>query len=229
MPKEKINRRNFLDKTVKIIATATGLSVAKLDQLLGADENQLGRQKASQYNIYQKSANTTIKGLKTIIENDRRVFENEFGRITPMVIKPREPYIPQDIFPNAPWRGCSVLWFDAMDVLGRGGIGCMAVFTPGGACGLLGECQPNNCNGQACPQLCQCKPNNCPGNSCPNQGNCKPGCACVGGNTNILNGPFFEQYRTDPYIQALMQRFGVTDSGALANEVNKMLSQRRRP
>lgn len=222
MSKKGINRREFVDRTLKIIAAAVGLSTTELSRILSADVKELTQtqklQRLQKYNIYKKSANEVIKGLKVIIENDKRIFENEYGRITPKITLPRDP---KGIIPGGAINHCGVYWVEKGMEFFKDMQSCQAVFSAGGDCGELGWCDPNNCDGQSCGTLVWCEPNNCPGNSCPELETCAP-------NNQILDESFFEQYQADPYIQHLMVKFKVNTSKDLAAQVNNMLKQRAR-
>jgi len=232
MEKKDINRRKFMDLTLKTIAASAGLSVAKLNQLLAAESQTLPKtrtvQKVQKYDVYKKSTDAVIKGLKVLIENDRRIFENEYGRLTPMETRPIEPWIPEDLRPGDSMLVCPIFWVNNVSDMLEGLLGCGVVFSQGVACPQLVECGGgNNCSGQDCPNLCVCRPNNCPGNDCGNLGSCLPGCGCEGGNTQILGATFFDRYKNDPYVQSLHDKFNTTDPRVLSLQVNKMLIERR--
>lgn len=245
MPKDRVNRREFMGRTMRIVAAAAGLSMAELSEILATDFKQLKpkqRPRQSQkYSVYQKSANREIKALKVLIENNKAVFENEYGRTTP----PRQQFIP-DIGRTGnvcgshfmgggvggPLDGCGHLFMGVggqCPVLGIGGGEntcdgqCVGVGAgPSGCNGVhLTDCGTNKCPRQDCGNLIGCGTNDCSGQKCPKQKSCDK-------NKQIMLSPtLFEHYKSDPYVRHLMERFNVTNSSALANQVQNMLRQRR--
>lgn len=225
-------RRTFTQKILKILALTTGISMLDLEKILAENTWQKypiqKSQKINKYSINQKETNDVIRGLKALIEQDQRLFENEYGHVTPIRQIERIPNIPMDIFPGDHMNMCAVHWIDKIKGMLDGLNGCGVLFVNGAGCGQLVSCEGgNNCTGQSCPNLCECAPNNCPGNDCPQLGNCLPGCGCKGGNTQILDESFFDHYKEDPYIQQLSQELHATNTAQLSQQVNSMLQKKK--
>lgn len=208
---------------MKLIASAAGVSVFDIENLMGSDGMNGELMQTTQrqkYNVFQKSAKAEIKALKVLVENNKKMFENEYGRITPvadMTIKQFPKLNIPDLMGGA-FKGCAAHFKDFGDL---GVVACIANFDANGSCtGLRGCDDGNSCSGQACGNLYTCAPNSCPNQSCPILSSCKP-------NSQILSGSFYEQYKSDPYIQNLMEQYNVTTSDALAKKLDNMFSQRR--
>jgi hypothetical protein len=206
MDKEKFGRREFMTHLMQVLAVATGLSAVEVERLLGAVSGEgaanLDAALQKSFDIYQKSAKAEIKALKVLIEDNRRVFENEFGRITP--IKTQE-------IRDSIMKVCGVHWAKPGEMVDV----CRAVYAKGSECGKLKTCGDNSCSGLKCPVLESCETETCPGLNCPNLGSC--------GTLSMINGSFFEKFKSDPYVQHLFERFNVTTSDALAVQVRDIL------
>jgi hypothetical protein len=194
---------------MKMIATAVGMQAADLRRLLakGGDAAPLGNQ---EYSIYQRSANAQIKALKVLIENNQKVFESEYGRITPLE---KDYFSSKD--PTFLMTLCRIECLDPGDIVQS----CRAVYGKG-SCPELRECGDNTCDRQSCPNLKSCGTDECPGQKCPTLTGCGTKVS------QVLDKSLFVEFKSDPYIQYLFKRFDVTTAEALANQVNDLLNQR---
>jgi hypothetical protein len=237
---DEITRRAAMEKLLKVLALAAGISVTELKFKLSSAE---------------AASQTHLKMLKLMLSNyNRQVFENEFGRITPLkvitqaktgqpatsgqIAKPSQQVKPGQFGPGN-LMGCPVNMssnFNAAcpnfkDCGSNGGSGKCPLFSNcttnvctdqdsglGGGDGG-GKCDTNDCNGQDCGNLGSCGDNECSSQECPFLESC-------GTNKRDLTG-LLNQFRTDPYIQDLMRYFNVTTSQQLASQIDNMIRQRR--
>lgn len=210
--KKNMERRDFMSQVMRITAVAAGLSVNDVSRLLAGSEEVTANMDPAvrqRYNIYQKSSDEVIKSLKVLIEDNQKVFESEYGRITP-IERIEDPKKPGEYL-----RVCRVEW-------GRsGGIidSCQSHYEKGGTCGKLKKCGNNSCNGQKCPEHWDCGTHSCSGHECPKF----LGCSSV---TSSFKDSFFDKYKLDPYVQHLFERFQIKTSSELANQVNDLLEMR---
>jgi len=74
---------------------------AEKEIMLSSPQKELKTQKSI---IFRRSANKSVKLLKVLVENSRSVFENEFGRMTPVRELPKNQILPEikHIFPRMP-------------------------------------------------------------------------------------------------------------------------------
>ncbi len=212
MQKKRFGRRNFMLEVIKIMAIAAGLSVEEVNQLLASGEEiatRLDPATIQQYSIYQKSSLGKIKALKVLIEDNRKIFESEYGRITP-IIEVEDPKRPGEYL-----RVCRVQFGRAGDIIDT----CGSFYGKGGECGKQKKCGNNSCGGQRCPILNDCGTLSCSGIKCDQ---------LIGCDDVILSitSSLFEEFKSDPYIQHLFKRFEVTTSTALADQVNDLLKTR---
>jgi len=247
MAKEKLGRRQALDRLLKIIAVATGLSVSELKSLLSSPQKELKTQKTI---IFRKSANKSVKLLKVLVENSRAVFENEFGRMTPVREIPQTQLLPEikHIFPRMP--KLSEQFLEDMGDIGHltdrnfgnpdyfkdgiiQGFICAGVNTCSGqdVDGGSGCAGTNECNGQSCDSYV-CAGNDCDGQNCGTFDYCegnKTSIVCDGEQCDqfIISVGELQQNIRDPYIQLLLDRYNVTRASDLATQLNKMFAQRR--
>lgn len=211
MPKEKLDRRGFVSATLKIVAALAGMELADFRQLLAENTDGLTSAESQEYSILQRSADRQVKALKVLIENDPRVFENEYGRITPLEKGYFDPRNPGSLLTM-----CRIEWFKPGGIVDS----CKIVYQAGGSCGGLKNCATNACGRQTCGKLESCTDvNSCSGQVCPGFGSC-------GTNTQSIRSSFLENFKSDPYIQYLFKRFGVTTAQALETQVNNLLKQR---
>ena len=206
MTKEKYSRRDFISQAVKVIAVAAGLSAAEVRRLLGADG---GRPSVpgEEYSVFQKSAEAKIKALKVLIEDNRQVFENEYGRITP----PEKGYFDAKD-PKSLITMCRVAWLQPDESVHD----CRVVHAPGASCGYLMYCTGNSCGNQQCPRLDGCGQNGCGKQQCPMVNK-------ISGKAEWTDSSFYVQFRSDPYIQHLFRRFRLTSAEELAAQVTQLL------
>jgi hypothetical protein len=213
MPEEKFNRRNFMSSTLKFIAAAAGLKLADVQRLLAEDSVGLSSGGGQEYSVFQRSVNNQVKALKVLIENDPRVFENEYGRITPL----EKGYFDARN-PGTLVTLCRIEWFKPGGTVES----CKIVSQAGGSCGSLKNCATNACNRQKCGALESCSDiNSCSGQECPRFGSC-------GTNSQSIKSSFLESCKSDPYIQSLYKRFSITTAEALETKINTLLGQRYR-
>lgn len=210
MKKDGLSRRHFVSQALKTIAAVAGMQVADLHRLLaqGADAAPGGN---PEYSVYQRSANARVKALKVLVENNRRIFENEYGRITPL----EKGYFDSKN-PGSLITLCRIEFVDPGEIVQT----CGAVYGKG-SCPELRECGNNTCDRQNCPNLKACGTNECPDQKCPTLGGCGTKVS------QVLDKSVFVEFQADPYVQYLFQKFNVTTAEALADQVNHLLSQRR--
>jgi len=236
MGEKGINRRNALDRMIKLIAVAAGLSSAELRALLGS---QIQRVQDEKTIIMQKSASKFVKNLKVLIENSRDVFENEFGRVRPVrqvnvkQIVPelnrflRVDQLQRDRFIDGiadPAMFCGKNFGASGEFLSgliegficAGENSCTGQDVGGGS-GCAGT---NECNGQSCDGFV-CAGNDCEGQTCGEFGYCE------GNKQSIVSVAELDRFRTDPYIQMLFEKFNVTTSAQLAAQLKQMFTQQR--
>ena len=210
MPKKNFGRRKFMTHVMKILAVITGLGVSEVSKLLEGGDIGIansGHDFAQKYNIYQKSSDYEIKALKVLVEDNRKVFENEFGRITGVNT------ISDKKRPGELMKVCQVEW------IGQGSIieTCETVYSKGGSCPNQVACGENTCDEQDCDRFISCGKNTCPGQNCPRLGN------CTSINSQVFSRAFFDKHKSDPYVQQLFMRFDVSTSDELATQVKNLL------
>ncbi len=215
MLKKNIDRREFMTHVMKAMAMATGFSVNEVSRLLAAENKEIASNlepaMQARYNIYQRSTDEEIKALKVLIEDNQRVFESQYGRITPIVLK-EDPLKPGEFL-----RFCRVEF-------GRAGGNvdtCDTFYGKGASCPSYTGCVRNGCNSQNCPRFAGCNENRCPGQVCPIFSD------CVKINVMVLDRSFFDRYRSDPYVEHLFERFEVNTADELAIRVNNLLNEIR--
>lgn len=213
MPKVNFNRRDFMTHIIKVMAVVTGLSVSEVERLLASGSRgiagNLDPGLQQRYNIHQKSSDDEIKALKVLIEDNRRIFESQYGRITP-IEKKENPKKPGDFL-----RFCRVEFGGSGSVVDS----CDSFYGKGPTCPVFTGCTKNNCNGQNCPRFASCGDNICPGQTCPKHA------GCSGINKMILGKSFFEKFESDPYVQHLFERFEATTANQLATQVNDIINR----
>jgi hypothetical protein len=224
---DELSRREATKRLLKLLALATGLSVPEVRALLAAGAGaqavatptpwfraagqppRLDRKTI----VAQKSAANDVKTLKVLLENNRQVFENQFGRSTAIIQRPLNP--------GKIVNMCGVNFGMAgvMDEIGGGALGlwcqdintCTGQDLDGGGCDGM-----NTCSGQSCSQA-QCDDNKCKDQTCD--------LARCGTNVQtIVSAEMLTQFRTDPYIQLLFQEFNVISPDQLAQSVNARLA-----
>jgi len=168
--------------------------------------------------------------LKVLIHNNRSVFESEFGRITPEYTVKDVKEIPatyrdflkqagvKDIIPGM--NVCPIDW------MGPGTMPVCGTHIFGAVSGKLSRADCNEDSG--CSGSLGCPSFDCDVAWCSGHLTCGTGYTCgdVRGG-GALTGAFFDQYRDDPYVQALFKEFNVTTSNELAQEIRTMFMQRR--
>lgn len=130
------------------------------------------------------------------------------GKFLKVIVIARE-----DIFTNEYGRGAI---FDADELTGST---CSFFFNFGNASDANKECSINGCGVQECPELFCSDKNTCGKQSCGKQG--------VPANTNIFASQVLDRIRTDPFVQALLKEFNVTNTRDLSARITEMVSQRR--
>lgn len=137
MEGEKYSRREAVFRLTKLLAMATGLSMAKINDLFAqVQKSTHGLNVAKLTNI--RPLNEQAKVIKVLVIGKRDVFINEFGR--------------NPIFESGNFAGtnCSDLFSPGIS-----------------NCGEQGNCQKNTCGEQGCGKLKTCDTNNCGSQSCP--------------------------------------------------------------
>lgn len=138
MREEKYTRREAVFRFTKLLAMATGLSMAKTNDLLAQVQKSTGGLNVAKLtNI--RPLNEHAKMIKVLVIGKRDVFINEFGR--------------NPIFEPGNFVGtsCSDLFSPGMS-----------------NCSEQGNCQKNTCGEQGCGKLKTCDTNNCGSQNCPN-------------------------------------------------------------
>jgi len=223
MKEDKITRRKAMARLTKIIAMAAGLSTMEVRRLF-AQMKKPALQKLARI----KTPNKAVKFLKVLIHKDRSLFESEFGRVTPVYTVKDVKAIPatyrdflkqagvQDILPGM--TVCPVNWMGPSVVCGVNALG-----------GVSGQISEATCyEDSGCSGSLSCTSYECGIAWCTGHLTCGTGFKCseVGAGLTF-SGTFLDQYRNDPYVQALFQEFNVKSSNALAQEIRTMFSQRR--
>ncbi len=242
MGEKSLNRRNAMNRMLKLVGVAAGLSSAELRVLLGSQVQRVQtvqRVQDEKTIIMQKSTSKFVKNLKVMIENSRDVFENEFGRVRPA----RQMSVDQ-ITPELN----RILRFDQsqvdqfLDVMADSAFFCGKNFgvsdeflsgliegficagenscseqDVGGGSGCAGT---NECNEQSC-DFFVCAGNDCEGQTCGDFGYCE------GNKQSIVSVAELDRFRTDPYIQLLFDKFNVTTSAQLAAQLKQMFAEQR--
>lgn len=236
MTKIKISRREAMDRLLKIVAIATGMTVTEVKSLLSGQVKLQQPQKQKTI-IYQKSANKSIKTLKALLENDRAIFENEFGRSTPVrqassekLFSTSQHLLPKDRLQQGNFmdhfndmvNDCGRNFGVPGNLPGFDNFICTGTNTcsgqdVGGGSGCAGT---NECNGQSCESFV------CSGNDCDDQ-SCSDFEICENNKSSIISIAELEQFKTDPYIQVLFERYNVKTTTELMAQINRSLNQLR--
>jgi hypothetical protein len=233
MSKKQISRREAMGRVTKVVAMAAGLSATELKRLLSAQTS------APNTVILQKSANNTIKALKSLLENTKAVFESQYGRTTPVVKMSINELLPRigNILPKDQIQrqryidhlGTSPLVcpinFTAAETAGSGALGATACLDSNTCTGESSDgcAHGNTCNGQTCtPGGFNCSGDRCTGQTCSGGQH-----LCVGNSDSIVSASELGLARTDPYIELLFKRYNVTGTQDLALKIDQVLSQRR--
>jgi hypothetical protein len=232
-----LSRREASKRILKLLALATGLSVPEVRALLAAGAGAqavqtptpwfggkptakatpwfAGQTGGANRNtiVAQKSAANDVKILKVLLENNRQVFENQFGRSTAIIQRP--------INPGKIANVCGVNFggADVINEIGGGALGlfCQDVNTcTGQDLGGDGCNGMNSCSGQTCDQN-NCNDNLCQGQKCQLDN-------CGNNSQKIVSAEMLTQFRTDAYIQLLFQEFNVTSPDQLAQSINARLA-----
>jgi len=239
-----LDRREFIGRVAAIVAASAGMSAFDLEQLLAAELGPAQRAQVTQ-------AAGDLKALKVMLSGDVRVFQGEYGRITPVRSVRLEDVlnasqVKQHPHPDQMGNFCGVNYWQpgdgAIDVCisqysaggtcrqlvpGTGGNTCTEqnIGGPGGQCNdyTFGTtCPDNTCDGQNCPSLMGCDKNNCDDQDCPNFSKCQKN------KQKLFDTAFFEMYESDLYVQELFDEYNVTTSAALAQQVHAALDVRAR-
>ena len=217
-PVGSLSRRDAMDRIVKIIGVATGLSVSQVKGLLYG-QTVLTKSAPAQLDkktiLLKKTSNAQLKALKVLLENSRQVFENEYGRVTPIISRAVD---------NRRTNVC-VTHFGIPDVNRTVGLGiCRDTNTCTGQ-DLVGPEDPcektNDCNGQSCPSMYDCSSNKCENQECPRL------VSCGDNQESIFSTGLLDSLRSDIYVQMLFREFNVNTTAALAQSIRtKILTQR---
>jgi hypothetical protein len=109
---------------------------------------------------------------------------------------------------------CRIAWFKPGGIVDT----CNVVYNPGAGLGLK-TCKTNSCRGEKCSEFTGCTDINiCPGQECPLMTFCTT-------NIQVVEGAFYQRFKSDPYVQYLLKRFNAVDTEALAVQVNNLLRQ----
>ena len=214
----RVNRREAIGKLTKIMALAVGMGTQGLRKLLAQVPAKKRTGQKRNAIVMQKSINEDIKQLKVMIENNKRVFANEYGRITP--VRQIGPGI------RLPNKLEGLTGSFCLSFFGDSGVGvegmdwCIGTnmcngqdLCPSdeGTPGDVPACDGTNvCNGQTC-HLEHCRKNACRNQTCNGLASCDSNKqaikACV---TDLI-----EANRNDPYIQLLFQQFNQVNTAEL--------------
>lgn len=222
-----MDRREAMNHILKTVALAAGISVLDFKHILSAEAGKLS-----------KTTQTKLKMLKVKLSGfDLKVFQSQFGRITPM-----KPAVRLGLPGAKQGMGCAVHSLGGVtganaasscpefQICGAfGGDSCPSLETcvtnvcsgqdSGEDGGGGGECRTNDCNDQNCGSLDVCGDNECTSQNCPELGGCGKNKADL---TGLLN-----QCRNDPYVQGLMEQFHTTNTQQLGRQVQNMIRQKR--
>ena len=233
MAKEKIGRRKAMNRMMKMVAVAAGLSTHELNALLSS---QIRDEKTV---VLQKSTSKFVKNLKVLIEDSKNIFENEFGRVSPtrqvrlqQLLPDIQRFLPVDnlqqnrflegIADPAFFCGRNFGLSDAFKsgviegFICAGENSCSGQDVDGGS-GCAGT---NECNGQTCDGFV-CAGNDCEGQSCSDFGYCE------GNKQSIVSIADLDKFRTDPYIQLLFQKYNVRTTTQLAAQIRQLFAAQR--
>ena len=246
MKEKKITRREAVGRLAKIVAMAAGLSTTQVRRLFGVEPQTTKQLKPIQkatpvqkpiqkapnlQNVKNvRTSNINVKILKVLLHNNRSVFESEFGRTTPAYevtdvqdIPPSYGRFITQLPPDFIQDGSFICPVHAAGA-GVGsdvaqcaaGLVCGENFYGEGMGSTSGEC--NYCSVDGCSGHLVCFP--------PYE------CGKVSCGTKLtseisLTPSFFNQYKNDPYVQALFEEFNAPTSQVLAQELQTMLQQSR--
>ncbi len=239
-----LDRREFIGRVAAIVAASAGISAVDHERLLAAELGAAQQAKATQ-------AAGDLKALKVMLSGDPRVFQAEYGRITPVKAVRLENVldanqVQQHPHPDQMGNFCGVNMWQPGDgsidvcvtqysaggtcrqlVPGTGGNTCteQSIGGPGGYCNdyTFGTtCPDNTCDGQSCPSLIGCDTNTCDDQDCPKFNKCEKN------EQKLFDAAFFEMYEGDVFVQELFDEYQVTTSDALAQQVHAALDVRAR-
>jgi len=231
-----MTRREATHKILSVIALATGLSISEVRSLL-AQVKTITTVKPAPVSttlsrttiVPQKAANDKVKALKVLLENSTEVFENEYGRMTPIQTGRMDALftgkvIPPDLAGNIV-NMCGVHFNPAGSGIGATGVmGCSGTNTCTGQelSGSGGDGEPcwgtNTCSGQKCPQQEMCGDNTCEDQECPKFKFCDKN------KESLTSAEYLSDIAGDVYIQLLFQEFNVTTVDALHTQLDKALN-----
>lgn len=241
MKEKKMTRREAVARLTKIVAMAAGLSTTQVRRLFALEKATPTKelkpvQKATpikqapdvQRLQSVKTSNKNVKILKVMLHNKRSVFESEFGRITPAY----EVGDVQDIPPN---YGRFITQLPP-DFIQDGSFICPVHAGPGSdfaQCNAGLVCGENFYGGNGMVSgSSDC--NHCKKDGCSGHLLCFPPYSCdeVSCGTKLtselqITASFLNQYKNDPYVQALFEEFNAPTSQALAQELQTMLQHSR--
>jgi len=238
---EGMTRREATHKILTVIALATGLSISEVRSLLAADKAILNKTVTVKPSIKvtrplsrtlvipKKSTNDKVKALKVLLENSVEVFENEYGRSTPVQTGRVDELLVGKTLPPGMAGDIVNVCGTHFDPSGFGSgavglVGCSGANTCTGQdlTGSGGDGEPcwgtNDCNGQSCPKMGICTDNTCEDQDCPKLGICEKN------NQSLTTADFLSDVTNDAYIGLLLQEFNVTTVEALQNLLNDTLN-----
>jgi|WetSurMetagenome_2_1015567.scaffolds.fasta_scaffold205750_1 hypothetical protein len=228
MKMDDFTRRDVLNRLLKIVGLATGLSVVEIQSLL-AQRTSSGKTPAAPLDKKAagalKKVNKDLKTLKVLLENNIQVFENEFGRATPTVSRPLGKVMSQKKLPpglqDQIVQVCGRNFSMAGAANKKAGLGlCIGVNTCAGQdlTGPDGPCTgTNTCSGQSCPHNYICDDNTCQSQKCPKFVDCGKN------NESIVNAALLQEFKDDPYVQQLFREFKVNTAPELARQIQLRL------
>jgi len=224
---KSINRRKAINYIYKAIAGSTGVFIfginARSQKPLKKKSTQKPLKQKPKLNrnrvIMKKTLNEDIKAIKVLLENNRRVFANEYGRITPVVTKPvtetfPEGNIPGDLNLGGDLSSCMVNFSTDFT---QGIDWCTGTNVCNGQ-GFSGDSEDENgcfgtnvCNNQTCDNLSSCDKNACRNQDCGEFNDCPKNIQ------TIVSADLLDRYKTDPYVELLFQEFNVITSKDLVS------------
>ncbi len=211
-----VSRRSAMDRILRFVALAGGLSLPQARKLLGAELKTVSRKTAP-----GSPTASALKLLKVKLSgHDKNVFVNEFGRLNPLVeIQPGMGGNPHQL-------GCTINFGGGIGDFAEDALKCPCMTScTGNGCegqrvgGPSSECTDNTCDGQFCVELDSCTNNDCEDQNCTSLKD------CTGNKQKLVE--LLNQYSTDPYVQNLMNHFSVSTVNDLAVKVNAMIDAKR--
>ena len=214
--KTAMSRRTAMDKILRCVALATGMTLPQVRRIFGAELKTVSKK-----TIAASSTASSLKLLKVKLSGyDKNVFINEFGRLNKLVeIQPGMGDQPHQL-------GCTINFGGGIGDFANDALKCPCMTScTGNGCdgqrvgGPSSECTDNTCDGQFCVELDSCTNNDCEDQNCTSLKD------CTGNKQSLVD--ILNQYSTDPYVQNLMNHFNVSTVQDLSTQINTMIDSKR--